>query len=647
MSSAFLGLNIALSGLFANQRSLQTVSHNISNANTKGYSRQRVEQSQFRPDVIPGLGAVGVGVKVDEVQQVRDKFLDFKYREENSMLSEWKLRTDALKEIEGIFNEPSKASIAQSMDNFYSAMKDFTKNPENLTVRTIVRQSGIALTETINRLSGKLKTMQKDLNFQFEQDVKRINHLAKEIVSLNRMIYESELGNEGRNNDVRDQRNLLVDELSNYADVDYFEDEKERFHVTISGHLLVAHYRSDNLALIERDKKLHDEDVDGIKDVRWSDGNKLITTSGSLKGVREVRDNEFGDLKGIPYYINKLNEFADTFAQEINKIHNSGFGLDGSHNINFFTVDGKSTANYREALPTPATAINGTELTPVDLNTLTDVTAIMEAGTAGLSGKAKMDKIKQNIEAYETANPTKRVDFADNKYYSIDKNTKLARRGNQYYQIPKHKDLQVMDGDVYAVFNHKELFKIDGNVYSIKKGNKIAKLQTDPADPTTLHYYEINRNERFRGVTDLGGNTTYYVVRKLSADRISVSHDIEDLNKIAASESADKLPGDNNIAIKLFRTRHDEQMFDWGAPEDYVKSLVSNLGVDTQKAKNVHTNQKMLVNNFKVQRESVSGVSLDEEMTLMIKFQHAYSANARMTNVFNDMLDLLVNRLGA
>lgn len=83
-----------------------------------------------------------------------------------------------------------------------------------------------------------------------------------------------------------------------------------------------------------------------------------------------------------------------------------------------------------------------------------------------------------------------------------------------------------------------------------------------------------------------------------------------------------------------------------GAPEDFVKSLVSNLGVDANQANNVEKNQKLLVNNFTINKESISGVSLDEEMTNMIKFQNAYNANARMTNVFDEMLDLLVNRLG-
>ena len=119
MSGGFLGLNTALSGLFANQRSLGIVSHNIANANTEGYSRQVMNTKAYDPQKLPGgLGTLGVGVDITAVKQIRDNYLDFKYRVETSVKGEWDARASVLQELEGIFNEPSDSSIAELLDQY-------------------------------------------------------------------------------------------------------------------------------------------------------------------------------------------------------------------------------------------------------------------------------------------------------------------------------------------------------------------------------------------------------------------------------------------------------------------------------------------------------------------------------------------------
>ena len=116
MSSGFLGLTTSLSGLFANQRSLGIVSHNIANANTEGYSRQVMNTKAYKPQIlVGGMGTLGVGVDVTAVKQVRDSYLDFKYRTEMSVKGEWDARASVLTELEGIFNEPSDSSIAEQI----------------------------------------------------------------------------------------------------------------------------------------------------------------------------------------------------------------------------------------------------------------------------------------------------------------------------------------------------------------------------------------------------------------------------------------------------------------------------------------------------------------------------------------------------
>ena len=146
MAAGFLGLTTSLSGLFANQRSLGVVSHNIANANTEGYSRQLMNTVAYRPQVLPGgMGTLGLGVDVTAIKQVRDNYLDYKFRVETSVKGEWDARASVLTELEGIFNEPSDSSIAELLDKYYESLQSLQKNPENLTARTLVRQNTIAL----------------------------------------------------------------------------------------------------------------------------------------------------------------------------------------------------------------------------------------------------------------------------------------------------------------------------------------------------------------------------------------------------------------------------------------------------------------------------------------------------------------------
>ena len=139
---------------------------------------------------------------------------------------------------------------------------------------------------------------------------------------------------------------------------------------------------------------------------------------------------------------------------------------------------------------------------------------------------------------------------------------------------------------------------------------------------------------------------SYYVVDRMKASQMTIAKDLEDLNKFAAATRVEDLPGDGTNILKMIATRHNVELYDWGAPEDFIKSLVSNLGVDAAESNRVSKNQALLVNEYSTARDSIMGVSLDEEMANMIKYQTAYNANARMVNVFDEMLDLVVNRLG-
>ncbi len=557
MANGFTGLSIALSGLFANQRAMHVTSHNVSNVNTPGYSRQRMDMQAFRPDQLPGdMGTLGLGTDVTAVKQIRDQYLDYKYRTEYAKLSEWDAKYEILQNIESILNEPSDSGVGKLMDDFFSSLQEVSKNAESISVRTLLRERAIALVKGIGGMASSFKKLQYDVNTEFKVAVEDINGYARQIADLNKVIFESELSG-GHANDARDQRNLVLDKLSEYMTVNSYEDKEGRFHVTVGGHILASHYRADSFVCTVRNKRKNPDDVDGLEDVRWADGSPLKSGSGNLKGLIDIRDNIDGEDKGIPYYLNKLNIFMDKLVSEMNRIHKQGYDLNGNKGGNFFTIDNMSSDEFDDYILNRG----------LDGKPAVDITHIVD------------EKVQEVMDQYETLQSDEKIRL---------KNQTIAEVIGDYLdQNPQYKSKSV-------------------------------------------HY----------------ADGRYLVVDRLSAQDINVATDLIEVDKIATSDSQLEIPRNGDNMLAMADIRHNVKLYDWGSPDDYVKSLISNLGVYGNAAKNLKTNQTLLVDNIKVEREAIMGVSLDEEMSNVIRFQHAYSANARMVNTIDEMIDLIVNRLG-
>lgn len=350
MQQSFFGLNIALSGLYAAQRNLNTVGHNISNATTPGYSRQQAVQVASRPlSVMDGTGMVGTGSDVIGVDRIRDTYLDFKYWSENVSNGEWSKKTELMSEIEDTFNEPSDSGFVKVTDDFFDSCQELVKDPSSPAVRALVREKGATLAKYFNNTATHFEQLQDDINDQVKIDVDQVNTLASQIQQLNKQIYNFELTGE-KANDLRDSRTLLVDKLSKLANIQATEVcygklpngmDDIHFQVTLGGKALVDHFNTYQLTVKQRDNKLNSEDVGNLYDIKWEDGNSVNLTGGELRGLLDVRDGKDGAVgedkstatpiyKGIPYYQSKLNEFVRTFAMAINEGYtkNSSGGYD-------------------------------------------------------------------------------------------------------------------------------------------------------------------------------------------------------------------------------------------------------------------------------------------------------------------------------
>ncbi|MCF6465080.1 flagellar hook-associated protein FlgK [Clostridium sp. Cult2] len=332
------GFNTAVQALLSSQRSLYITNHNISNLDTEGYSRQQGAQRATTPYHLPGIGFLGTGTEIYDVARVRDSYVDFKYWNENAPRGEWIIKRDTLSEIEKLFGEPSKSSFRQYLDDFYTALDNMSKNPSDFSFREPVKENAIAFTKHINEAAARLTELKKETEVSIDTKIKKINSIASQIASLNRQIYSDEL--DGRKaNDLRDRRDLLVDELSEIINVKVDESKDGKYRVNISGVSIVDHL---DVNLI----KLDTDDLDN-KIVKWNNDSMINLRSGELKGLLDLYngDGKGNSYRGIPYYQRKLKDFAKDFAETFNKQHGEGYGLNGNNGMEFFHIsDGDNPA---------------------------------------------------------------------------------------------------------------------------------------------------------------------------------------------------------------------------------------------------------------------------------------------------------------
>ncbi|MGB4553070.1 MAG: flagellar hook-associated protein FlgK, partial [bacterium] len=249
--SIFTGFETARRALMAQQQALNTTNHNIANANTPGFSRQ---QAVFATTPAYTLGhslagkalEMGTGVKIEDIRRMRDSFLDYQFRSEVKELGRWEVRRDTLQKMEVVINEPSEAGLASVLESFWDSWHELSENPESSTARAVVLQQGIALVDTLNHLSWQLYQLRQDLNETLEIYINEINSLARQIADLNDQIIRVEASSK-RANDLRDKRDLLVDQLAKLTGVHVTEKESGAIDVVIGNRGLVEGTRALSL----------------------------------------------------------------------------------------------------------------------------------------------------------------------------------------------------------------------------------------------------------------------------------------------------------------------------------------------------------------------------------------------------------------
>ncbi|MHB8172566.1 MAG: flagellar hook-associated protein FlgK, partial [Thermincolia bacterium] len=248
----------------------------------------------------------------------------------------WEAKQDALRKLEVIVNEPSNAGLRSVMDQFWAGLQELSKNPESAAVRKVVRQRGISLAETFNHMNKQLKELAMDTDTNIRIKVDEINNISSQIAKLNDQIIQIE--NTGdKANDLRDKRDLLIDQFSKIVNISTVEEKNGGTTVTISGRVLVEGKNAYALQAVSVPPS-------GYADVRWAaDNTSVIVKSGTMRGLLNVRDNT------VPAYIGYVDTLANTLVTDINFLHAAGRIYNGAPpagvGFNFFNPTGTTAGS--------------------------------------------------------------------------------------------------------------------------------------------------------------------------------------------------------------------------------------------------------------------------------------------------------------
>lgn len=315
-------LGIGNSGLIAAKKSLETTGHNIANVNTKGYSRQRVEQVTNSPVNRAGI-IQGTGTRVRSIDRTHDPFVEKRLQKATSHEEFSRFRSEEMEQVENIFNELDSEGLNNIINRFYNAFRELSSQPDNETMRSVVRDTANLVVKDFHRIRDSLDTMSRSMDQKVLGEIEDINAIAKNVTELNIRIANLEASGD-ETGDLRDQRDLAIRELSKSFQVHTYIDDANHFVVSAVGvGTIVAGGQYQELAAAGRSIKDSSSGMDGSMEIFFkSRPSQKITPkfkSGRLSSLIRVRN---GDIKNLQ---TNMDQLAFDFANSVNAIHRRGY----------------------------------------------------------------------------------------------------------------------------------------------------------------------------------------------------------------------------------------------------------------------------------------------------------------------------------
>lgn len=615
MASTFFGLDIAYTGVQAANAKLNTTANNIANVDTKGYTRQ--EATQVASDALrisQSYGMAGTGVTVTDINQVRNEFYDVKYWQAQTNLGQYDMKMYYMYQIEDYFTDKD---TVEGFEPIFSAMFD--------SLEEVYKQAGTPSTKTqfigaagdlceyFNAQATNLEKLQLGVNEEIKNKVDEINSIAEQIATLNKQINTIEV-NHLRANELRDKRNLLIDQLSRIVDVEVREtpiyttpggSEKSgiyTYEVSIAGgQILVQGYEYNTLECVARsaEEKVNQSDADGLFEIKWSNTMDFnlygANLGGELKGLIEVRDGN--------------NE--EYFHGTTKKVDDNGDGT------------------YTVTIEVP----NKDYLTDMNKCTLPD------------SGQLTLVNTKYKYSGFEfdgTNPPTYTFTIKpdagqaaptifDGKEASVG--TKIDYQGIPYYQEQMNEWVRIFA----KAMNDIEKTAVD------EEGNPAEVLFTakDKVNGTEIKFDDSLADNKYKS-----SDSDYY---RLTAGNLSINNEmVKDASKFGTTVDIKK-GGDAQDVTELLLTVQDDKNkvnFRGCSAKEFLQCITSDIALSANNAKTFTENYTNINKSVSQTRLSISGVDNDEEALHLVKFQEAYNLSAKVMQIMTEIYDRLILQTG-
>lgn len=623
MGSTFSGIELGKRSIMANTDAITTAGHNISNANTEGYSRQRVQIKEFDPLYRPDLtrperpGQIGQGVDVLSINRIRDELLDHRIVEQANQESYWQTRSDYYTMLESIYNEPYDVSIRSNMDKFWESWQELSLHPESEAARQAVVTRGETLTDTIQQRWQSLYGVANIVNGDIRATVEQVNNYANQIAALNGEIVRSRAMGDNPN-DLLDRRDLLVDKLSQLANIVTDQRDPDEFMVHLGGRVIVQGSIARNFDLVPR------FDDTGYDKLVWADtGEDAIVTGGKLGALFELRDVD------IRKEMQSLNTMTMNFADLVNDVHRNAVGANKVTGLDFFiqhsfveNTNGNYDRNGDGELDT-SYIFRFSGINSLDLQQQVGIEGVMTL--SGSNGDVQIPYY--HTDTVETVIARINDSTSEVKAY-LDRNNRLVLKGTTSENL-NNPDFVIrhVEDSGYFLSGYAGILNGNGpdNAYDFAQADAVNALR---------------EGTQF-AVSPVYNPSAYIAVNE------TIKNDVMSVAAGYAGTAGETAIGDGRAAVEIASIRNKSVMVgSMKTFDDYFADSVTNVGLKGQQAETNLLNQNALMDELRDLRDSISGVNIDEELAEIMKFQHGYNAAAKFITVWDGLIDTVINRLG-
>lgn len=557
-------LHLGLSSLQVNQAAIQTVGNNIANANDPAYSRQEVILKD-RQGIVGSQGQIiGQGVRLDGIERQVDNALLGRLRNAISDREGSGVSLGFLKQIESAFNELSDDDLSSRMSQFFNSWNDLSNRPADVGQRQVVLREGKALADQIQSLQERVMQVADDVDARLDSYIDRVNELGTEIAQLNDAVVRAEQGGNLAANNIRDRRDELLTELSQFANIHTIESPEGSIDVYVGSEPLVTAARSFGVSSrIELDQNGQE-----IVVPTFGNGNDPIKArSGVLGGINETREL-------IQETLDRLDALAGGLIYEMNKVHSTGQGLIGYSDI-------------------------------TSSNELNDATAALDSADADVPFEIKNGSFVLSLRNRGTGEV--------NSSTVIDVNLDGTAGGDSLTDLAAK--INAVDGVSASVVNNKL------RISSVADGEDVVF-----SEDTSHALAALGIGGFFEGT---------------GAADIRTSSQMEDVRRLAVSRNFTS--GDNTTArmIASLETRKLDSLAGATLDQTY-EAMAFDVATKIDAATTEHEATASVYDTLEAQRQSISGVNLDEEAVSLIRYQRSYQASARLVAAVDEMLQTIL-----